>query len=152
MPTLFSLLILTLGAALAQAPPPRKVVFVCEHGAAKSVIAAAEFKRMAKQKGLNVEVLSRGTEPDAAIPFLVRDGLRQDGLDIGEARPEKVSATDLKGAARVISFGPDLKALLPQGVKAADWSAAPSPSKDYRTARTYILKQLESLAAELKQP
>ncbi len=38
-------------SAYAQAPQPRTVLFVCEHGAAKSVIAAEEFNRLAKQKG-----------------------------------------------------------------------------------------------------
>jgi arsenate reductase (thioredoxin) len=138
-------------AALAQPPAQQKVVFVCEHGAAKSVIAAAEFKQLAKEKGLNVEVLSRGTDPDATIPDLVRDGLRRNGLKPGNAKPVKLSAADLKGAAKVISFGPDLKQLLPAGVKASDWSATPAPSKDYQAARAYILKQLEALAAELKR-
>lgn len=43
------------------------VVFVCEHGSAKSVIAAAEFKRMAKEKGLDLNILARGTNPDATM-------------------------------------------------------------------------------------
>ena len=54
---------------------PTKVVFVCEHGAAKSIIAAAEFARLAKQSGLVVEAVSRGTVPDAEIGAKVRKGL-----------------------------------------------------------------------------
>ena len=148
-----SLLLVLIGvSAFGQKPAPPKVVFVCEHGAAKSVIAAAEFKRLAKEKGLAVEVISRGTQPDAEIPPLVRKGLQADGIDIGAAKPVKVSAADLKGATKVITFGPDLQELLPAGLKATDWSATPSPSADYRAARAYIVKQLEALAAEMRQP
>jgi hypothetical protein len=49
-----------------------KVVFVCEHGSAKSVIAAAELSRMAKERGLDLSILARGTNPDAEVPKLVR--------------------------------------------------------------------------------
>ena len=42
-------------------------MFVCEHGAAKSIIAAAEFERMAKLQGLNFTIISRGTTPDPEV-------------------------------------------------------------------------------------
>ena len=44
-----------------------KVLFVCLHGAAKSVLAAADFERMAKVRGLPISAESAGTEPDAEI-------------------------------------------------------------------------------------
>src|ERR671928_142605 len=36
----------------AAAPPPSRVLFVCLHGAAKSVVGAAHFRRLAHQRGL----------------------------------------------------------------------------------------------------
>ena len=126
-----------------------KVVFVCEHGAAKSVMAASELQRLAKERGLAITVLSRGSNPDAEIATGVRKELEAAGMDLGSAKPTKVSARDLTGAARVISFGPDLSALLPKGATVLDWSATPAPSQDYKTSREYILKQLEALLAEL---
>jgi protein-tyrosine-phosphatase len=128
-----------------------KVVFVCEHGAAKSIIAAAEFERMAKEKGLSVIAVSRGTTPDAEIGAAVRQGLLSDGINIGSAKPVKISANDLDDASKVVSFGPDLMEWLPKGAKAADWSATPSPSENYQAARLYIVKQLESLIVELEK-
>ena len=135
--------------SLLQAQTAKKVVFVCEHGAAKSVIAATEFQRMAKEKGLNLDVVSRGTSPDAEIAPGVRAGLRADGLDAGSGNPVKVTKQDLAGAVKVISFGPDLSALLPEGAKVLDWSATPAPGKDYRAARDHIRQQLRSLLDEL---
>src|SRR4051794_22054800 len=129
-------------------PKPR-VVFVCEHGSAKSVIAAAEFTRMAKANGLDVSIVSRGTNPDAEIPKLVRDGLKSDGHDIGSLKPVKVSENDLKGATKIISFGPDLAPWLPKGTVVTDWSATPSVSENYAAARDYIRRQLEALLRDL---
>lgn len=135
--------------AQSSAPAP-KIVFVCEHGAAKSVIAAAEFERMAKERGLTFTAISRGTEPDPEIPAGVRKGLKQDGIDVGTAKPVKVTPEDLKSAVRVVTFGPDL-ALVLKEVQTLDWSATPSPSKDYTAARDYIRKELESLLAGLEK-
>ena len=121
------------------------VVFVCEHGSAKSIIAAVEFERMAKEKGLDLNILARGTNPDTEIPKLVRDGLKADGYDAGARKPTKVSEKDLNGAAKVVSFGPDLKPWLQDGATVTDWSATPSVSEDYRRASNYIRQRLETL-------
>jgi hypothetical protein len=149
------LFLLGLGVVLAQdrKSPEAKatVVFVCEHGFAKSIIAAAEFERMAKEKRLDLNILARGTNPDPEIPKVVRDGLKADGYDVGTLKPTKVSEKDLKGAARIVSFGPDLKPWLADGAAVSDWSATPSVSEDYRTAREYIRQQLEILLKDFKK-
>ncbi len=118
------------------------VVFVCEHGSAKGIIAAIEFESMAKEKGLDLIILARGTNPDAEIPKLIRDGLKADGYDAGTRKPTKVSEKDLKGAARIVSFGPDLKPWLADGTAILDCSATPSVSDDYQRARNYCQRRL----------
>src|SRR5260370_19887891 len=125
-------------------PPDAKptIVFVCEHGSAKSIIAAAEFERMAKEKGLELNILARGTNPDHEIPKPVRDGLKADGFDVGAPKPIKVSRKDLKDAAKIVSFGPDLKPWLDHGTAVLDWSATPSVNENYPTAHDYIRSQL----------
>ena len=42
---------------------PPTILFMCPHGAAKSVLASAYFQRLAKERGLNVRVESAGTNP-----------------------------------------------------------------------------------------
>jgi len=63
----------------------------------------------------------------------------------------KVSEKDLKGATKIVSFGPDLSPWLTDGTTVADWSATPSVSEDYQAAREYIRKQLEILVKELRK-
>jgi arsenate reductase (thioredoxin) len=43
------------------------VVFVCEHGAAKSVIATAYFNKLAAERGLRTRAIYRGVNPDSAL-------------------------------------------------------------------------------------
>ncbi len=150
---IFSLLAITIPCAAQQskAAARQKVVFVCEHGAAKSVMAAAEFERLAKQKGVAFEIISRGTIPDAEVAAPIRQHLLADGMDIGTAKPAKVSAKDLEGATTVVTFGPNLTSLMPKGTNLLDWSATPSPSKDYRVAREYIVKQLGTLVETMQK-
>src|SRR6266481_3434079 len=103
-PSVLPLFLLGLTAIFAQdrKSPGAKptVVFVCEHGSAKSIIAAAEFERMTKERGLDLNILARGANPDAEIPKLVRDGLKADGYDLGDFKPTRVSEKDLKGAVK----------------------------------------------------
>jgi arsenate reductase (thioredoxin) len=84
------------------------VVFVCEHGAAKSVIAAAHFNRLATERGLPFRAISRGTKPDDAVAAGVRAGLATDGIDVSAWRPTAVSDQDIREAAQVVSLATDL--------------------------------------------
>ena len=60
------------------------VIFVCEHGSAKSVVAAAHFNKLAKERNLPVRAISRGTNPDEEIAPIAASGLQADGLAAGE--------------------------------------------------------------------
>src|SRR3982751_846284 len=55
--------------------PAPTVVFVCEHGAAKSVLASQYFEQLAKERGLKIRAISRGTNPDKEVGPAVRKGL-----------------------------------------------------------------------------
>ena len=126
-----------------------KVVFVCEHGAAKSVIAAKELEKLARERGIQVQAVARGTAPEPEIGAAVRQGLKADGIDIGNMTPVRVQAGDLRNAATVVAFGPDLSAVAGGKIKAEDWSATPAPSEDFRAARDYIVKRLQPLLDQL---
>ena len=51
------------------------VLFMCPHGAAKSVLASAYFQRVAKERGLNVRVEAAGIEPQEAVSTVVAEHL-----------------------------------------------------------------------------
>src|SRR5258708_12786442 len=80
------------------------IVFVWEHGAAKSVIAAAQFNRLASEMKLPYRAVARGAYPEDAVAPAVRSGLAAEGLDVAGWKPQAVRDDDLKGAAPVGSL------------------------------------------------
>jgi arsenate reductase (thioredoxin) len=132
---------------------PRKVLFMCPHGAAKSVLASAYFRRLAKERGLNVLVTSGGTEPDAVVAPAVAAHLTRQGLATPTSAPRKVTAEDLAQADLVISVGCDLSGLpKPKGMLQM-WDDIPSPSADFAAADEAIRARVIALVDELaRQP
>jgi hypothetical protein len=94
-------------ALLAQPTAPKPlVVFVCEHGSVKSVVAAALFNELASQRGVSIRAISRGTDPDAGIPQPVRDGMKAEGLKVDQRfTPTRFSASDFRDGLPAFSDG-----------------------------------------------
>lgn len=139
------------GRAAAQSTPATPtVLFVCERGAAKSVIAAAHFNQLAKERGLAYRAVARGTAPDAAIPAGVRNGLEAAGLELVVPNPVMVTTADASRANRIITFEIALPATVSAGSKSVmDWKAVPSVSADFTTASADIKRRVEALIDEL---
>src|SRR2546426_3733861 len=113
----------------------RTVVFVCLHGAAKSLIAATLFQRLADERGLSERSTFAGTEPEPAVQPNVVVRLLEEGVDVRPLRPRRVTRDELASAWRVVSFGCDLAALAPDA-RIERWDDVPAVSEDYgRAAR-----------------
>lgn len=88
----------------------QNILFLCPHGIAKSVMAAAITQHLALEAGLEVNISNAGTESDEYIPAKVIDLLASYGLDVSDWQPRLVKQSDLELADRVISLGCDLQA------------------------------------------
>ena len=132
-------------------PAAIDVVFVCQHGAAKSVIAARHFAELARARGLSVNAAAAGVEPDAVIPAHVIDGLRGDGVDDQETPPQAATRDLLENAQIVVSFGCDLSALAHDAGRIIQWNGVPAVSDGYDTARTEILSRLQPILDEAER-
>jgi protein-tyrosine-phosphatase len=132
--------------ARAAAPPPPRVLFVCLHGAAKSVIGAAHFRRLAAARGLAMDAVAAGTEPDAALAPGAVKGLAAEGLTPTPSHPRPVTLFDLSSATRVVSFGCDVVPAAGQRVEQWD---VPAVSEGYGAARDRIVANVERLVDEL---
>src|SRR5690349_12976218 len=128
---------------------PSKILFVCEHGAAKSVIAAAYFNKLAQEQGLNLQAVARGTLPDDELSPTTVQGLMADGLTSTESSPQKLLPAEIESAQRVIAFGDLFNGEEIQGVHIENWNEVPPVSRDYQTARDVIVKHLNHLLAEV---
>jgi len=122
------------------------VLFVCLHGAAKSVVAAAHFRRLAATRGLAVGAVAAGTEPDRELAPAAVKGLAADGLEPAPTRPRPVTLYDLDTAARVVSFGCDVAPA--RGQRVEQWDV-PAVSDGYAAARDRIVANVERLVGEL---
>lgn len=128
------------------APPRPRVLFVCLHGAAKSVVAAAHFCRVAAARGLEVGAVAAGTEPDAELAPGAVKGLAGDGLAASPIRPRPVTPYDLDSATRIVSFGCDIAP--PKGQPVDQWDV-PAISDGYAEARDRIVSKVERLVSEI---
>jgi protein-tyrosine-phosphatase len=133
-------------AQAATVPLQSRVLFVCLHGAAKSVVAAAHFRRLAAARGLPIGAVAAGTEPDAELGPGAVKGLAGEGLTAAPARPRPVTLHDLGSAVRVVSFGCDVTPLRGQPIE--QWQV-PAVSDGYAAARDRIVANVERLVGEL---
>jgi arsenate reductase (thioredoxin) len=127
------------------------LLFLCPHNAAKSVLAAAYCQHLLAQRGLEVQVASAGTEPDAAVSPAVVALLRREGLDVAHHRPRCVTRDELGAAFRVISLGCDVSHLAPPGTVVEHWDDVPAPSQQLTQARNAIYTHVERLVEALTQ-
>ncbi len=124
------------------------IVFVCEHGAAKSVIAATEFNRLAEEKGLPERAISRGTNLDAEFAPNVVAGLKKDGLPVPTGKPVMLTSAEVATAERVVTLGCTLPVNLKPADKLEDWADIASP-RNYEASRAGTLRHIQQLVNEL---
>jgi protein-tyrosine-phosphatase len=128
-----------------------RVVFVCEHGTVKSVVALEHFNRLAQARGLDVVGVSRGTRPDTAVPEIVRRGLARDGFDLSLFSPRAFTRADLGSAMLVVALDADVAPIVGNAVPVAKWDGLPSVMSDYDNGRRAIVARVEKLVDSLAQ-
>jgi arsenate reductase (thioredoxin) len=127
----------------------RTILFLCPHNAAKSVLAAAYFEQLARERGLDYRAASAGTSPDAAPSLAVVAMLREEGIDVAGHRPRHLTTADLTNAYRVISLGCDLDDLDGGNTRVDRWDDVPPASQDLGASRAAIKRHLDELVDEL---
>ena len=125
------------------------VVFVCEHGSAKSLIAASFFNRLATERGLQAQAVSRGTDPDEEVPPVVREGLHADGIELGDVHPVGVAAVDPSLVDLVVVFDVALPAAF-SALPVQRWDGMPSVMASYTSAREAIVNRVVWLISTLQ--
>ena len=150
-----SALVLTLGcsASKSHAPTPdSQVLFVCEHGNVKSLMAASYFNQLARERRLPFRAVSRGSAPNSTtVPPAIIQGLRGDGFDVSSFRPSAVRASDVSASQRVITIGTALPTDAhgtPQ-TNIEEWNDVPPASVDYGAARESLKGHIKKLVEQL---
>lgn len=137
-----------LGQPQGGADPPA-VVFVCEHGAAKSLIAAAYFNKFAAERGLAVRAAFRGVDPQDALSVRAVAGLKADGLAVPDQRPTAIAGDDMATATHIFAIGCALPANASRSGKASTWDDVPD-DQGYAPQRDAIVRRVNALLDQMK--
>ena len=144
------LITFAIGLGAPQTAPSAEptVVFVCEHGAAKSVIATAYFNKIAAEKGLRARATYRGVNPQADLSVSALKGLREDGFTVAEQKPSPISQHDVDSASVIFAIGCTLPSNATASGKAGSWDDVPE-DKGYAGTRDAIKAHVERLVDDL---
>jgi protein-tyrosine-phosphatase len=138
-------------AFAAEQPPAEQILFVCERGNVKSLMAASYFNQLAAQRGLPWRAVSRGIAPDSTTaPKRIAAALLAEGVDVSEFRPVKVDATDAAEAVRIVMIGTDLPARLGGDEQRIErWNDVPPATTSYDAARSSLKAHIADLLERL---
>lgn len=126
-----------------------RVVFVCEHGSVKSVMAAHWFNRLATERKLPFRAISRGVAPADAIPPAVAGNLAKDGFDVAGFTPKRLEAADVAGTVHVVAIGVDSPLFAAANIPVSHWSDIPPASTDYAASRDAMRARMGALLDSL---
>ena len=126
------------------------VVFVCQHGAAKSLIATAYFNKLAAERGLPYRATFRGATPQDDLSVQAVAGLRADGLPIPAGKPSAITDSDVAAATHIFAIGCPLPEKVRASGKTADWSDVPD-DRGYAPMRDAILRHVTALLDDLQK-
>ena len=135
------------------APTAPQVLFICEHGNVKSLMAASYFNKLSQERHLPYRAISRGSAPDSTtVPPAIVEGLRRDGFNVAEFRPVAVTSSDVTASQHVVLIGADLPANV-QAYKSEPerWMDVPAASIDYAAARDSLRSHVAELLDRIKQ-
>lgn len=128
---------------------PEKILFMCPHNAAKSVIALGYFRQLATRIGVDTVIDSAGTDPDDSVWPSVVELLQADDVDVTQEVPRMVTDKDLADSTRIISLGCDLTGLGDCSATIEHWDDVPMASEDLVASRDAILTRVKTLIDEL---
>lgn len=139
-----------LGTSRSPAGADARVMFVCEHGAAKSLIAAAYFNKLAAERGLPDRAMFRGSDPQEAISTRAVEGLRADGVAVPDGRPTAIDAADVNSVTYIFAIGCVLPKVAASSGKASDWSDVPD-DKGYGPMRDAIVTHVRAVLDDIQR-
>jgi arsenate reductase (thioredoxin) len=135
--------------AATRSHPPTQVVFVCEHGSVKSLVAMEYFNRRSQERGLPYRAVARGIAPEATVPAVVREGLHADGFDVYGFVPRLLSASDVDDVTFVVSFDEDIAKTVGGRAPYVKWDDLPGVLANYARGRDAIVSQVDALIEAL---
>lgn len=121
----------------------KTIIFACVHNAGRSQMAAAFASRYP-----DVRAVSAGTEPAERVHPEVVDVMREVGIDLTDAQPQKLTMELAQQADLLITMGCGDKCPYVPGLKIEDWPLEDpkgKPIERVREIRDEIQRRVEAL-------
>jgi arsenate reductase len=96
-----------------------KVIFACVHNAGRSQMAAAFFNHLANPQ--KAQAVSAGTNPGERVHPEVQTVMQEVGIDLSDAKPQKLTEELANGAQLLITMGCGDKCPYVPGLRRDDW-------------------------------
>lgn len=111
----------------------RTFIFACIHNAGRSQMSAALFNRYADPA--KARAISAGTQPAEHVHPVVMDAMREIGIDLSSARPQKLTAELAQGADTLITMGCGDECPYVPGLRRLDWPLPDPKGQSIETVR-----------------
>lgn len=124
------------------------IIFACVHNAGRSQMAAAWFNKLADPA--NARAISAGTNPGTRVHPEVVAVMREAGLDLADARPQKLTPELAEGAELLVTMGCGDECPFVPGLHREDWPLEDpkgQPIERVREIRDEIRARVEALIA-----
>jgi len=97
----------------------RTYIFACIHNAGRSQMSAAFFNQLADPT--KAHAISAGTQPAQYVHPVVVEVMREAGIDLSHAHPQKLTAELAQGAEMLITMGCGDECPFVPGLRRDDW-------------------------------
>lgn len=128
----------------------KKVVFACVHNAGRSQMAAAFFNHLADHG--QTHAVSAGTQPAEHLHPVVVDAMLEVGIDLRQAKPQKLTVELVEGAHLLITMGCGDQCPYVPGLRREDWPLRDPkglPIEEVRVLRDEVRDRVKLLLATL---
>ena len=126
------------------------VLFVCQHGAAKSVLAAELLERKASELHVPVDVRVAGVDPSETIADGVLTLFPDRADQLRDRRPRGVERGDVEAATVTVTFNVASDELPARPSRQLAWDDIPAVSEDPAGARDAIDRRVGELIERLR--
>lgn len=128
---------------------PATVIFACVHNAGRSQMAAAFFNALAAPG--RARAISAGTQPAERVHPEVMEAMREAGIDLSGARPQKLTEALARDATLLVTMGCGDECPHAPGLRRGDWPLQDPKGQAagrVREIRDEIRRRVEALLAE----
>lgn len=124
----------------------RTFIFACIHNAGRSQMSAAFFNQLTDHRV--ARAISAGTQPAAAVHSVVVDVMREVGIDLSAAQPQRLTSELASGAEMLITMGCGDDCPYIPGLRRADWPLPDPkglPAEEVRSIRDQVHRRVSEL-------